>query len=300
MLVDFGGYTEHCRPGIAAFRPASVQLAHIGFPGSMAAPWIDYRITDRIATPPAQERFWREKLVFMPDSYFLYDGEQDTPAEPVTRAEYGLPEDAFVFCSHNNSYKIEPEIFSVWMSLLRELPDSVLWLAARNPAVEPNLLLEARVRGVDPARLVFAHPESRQRYFSRYRLADLFLDTPQYTAATTACDALWMGLPLLSTKRDHFTSRQAASILSALRMTDLVAETLEDYRARALRYATRPLELQSVRERLLRARGEAPMFRTKDYVRSYESALDTMVRRWREGKPPAHLHFFSDGNIRMD
>jgi len=300
VLVDFGGYTEHCRPGIAAFRPASVQLAHIGFPGSMAAPWIDYRITDRIATPPVQERFWREKLVFMPESFFLYDGEQDTPAESATRAEYGLPENAFVFCNHNNGYKIEPEIFSQWMSLLSALPDSVLWLAARNPAIEPNLLSEARARGVNPERLVFAHPDSRQRYFSRFRLADLFLDTPQFTAATTACDALWMGLPLLSLSRDHFTSHHANSLLSALGMSDLVVESLQEYRALALRLANEPETLQSVKRRIASAREHAPMFRTANYVRNYESALDAMVRRWRGGKLPANLHVLSDGSLRED
>lgn len=300
VLVDFGGYTEHCRPGIAAFRPAPVQIAHIGFPGTMGAPWIDYRITDRVATPPEQEKFWREKLVFMPGSFFLYDNAQATPAEPVTRAEYGLPDNVFVFCSHNNSYKIDPEIFSVWMSLLRELPEAVLWLVARSPAIETNLRAEARARGVEPDRLIFAPHDSRSRYFSRYGLADLLLDTPQFTAATTACDALWMGLPLLSLRREHFTSRQAASILSALGMADLVVENLADYRGIALRFATRPEELQAVRRRLARARNDAPMFRTEDYVRSYESALEAMVTRWREGKPPANLHVLADGGVRFD
>ena len=300
VLVDFGGYTQHCRPGIAAFRPAPVQLAHIGFPGTMGAPWIDYRITDRIATPPAQERYWREKLVFMPDSFFIYDGEQVRPTAPVTRAEYGLPEDAFVFCGFNNNYKIEPEIFSLWMSLLRELPHSVLWLAARNTAVEPNLRSEAKARGVNPARLVFAHPESRDRYFSRFRLADLFLDTPQFTAATTACDALWIGLPMLSMCRDHFASRQAGSILSALGMSDLVVKSLHDYRELALRLATEPDRLLSLRKRIARARDDAPMFQTQTYVRNYERALDAMVRRWCEGKPPANLHFLTDGGIRAE
>ena len=298
VLVDFGGYTEHCRPGIAAFRPAPVQLAHIGFPGTMGAPWMDYRITDRIATPPEQEKFWREKLVFMPGSFFIYDNEQAMPAEPVTRAEYGLPDGAFVFCSHNNSYKIDPEIFSVWMSLLRELPEAVLWLVARDTGIQVNLRAEARARGVDPARLLFAPHDSRQRYFSRYRLADLFLDTPQFTAATTACDALWMGLPLLSIRRDHFTSRQAASILSALGMADLIVETIVDYRRIAVRFATRPEELRMVRQRLANARSDAPMFRTQDYVRGYEGALDAMVARWHAGEPPANLHVLADGSVR--
>ena len=259
---------------------------------------MDYRITDRVATPPEQETFWQEKLVFMPHSFLLYDGEQEMPNEPVARVEYGLPEDAFVFCAQNNSYKIEPEIFSLWMSLLSELPDSVLWLAARDPRIKPNLTSEAQARGVDPARLVFAKPESRRRYFSRYRLADLFLDTPQFTAATTACDALWMGLPLLTVKRDHFTSRQAASILCALEMRDLVVDTLEDYRVCALRLAKNPDELNATKERLGRARSEAPMFKTTEYVRHYESALETMILRWRNGEPPAKLHVLADGSVR--
>jgi protein O-GlcNAc transferase len=298
VLVDFGGYTEHCRPGIAAFRPAPVQVAHIGFPGSMGAPWIDYRITDRVATPPEQERYWREKLVFMPHSFFLYDGEQDTPDEHVTRAQYGLPEGAVVLCSHNTSYKIDPEIFSLWMLLLRQLPSAVLWLVARDPAIKPNLWYEAEKRGVERARIVFAHPEPMRRYFSRYRLADLFLDTPQFTAATTACDALWMGLPLLSVRRGHFTSRQAASILNALGMSDLIVDTLEEYRDAALRLAQNPDELKAIRQRLERARDEAPMFRTADYVRHYERALKTMTIRWRNGETAENLHVLADGTVR--
>jgi len=300
VLVDFGGYTQNCRPGIPALRPAPVQLAHIGFPGTMGAPWIDYRLTDRIATPPAQEQFWQESLVFLPHSFFLYDGEQEMPDEPVTRAEYGLPEDAFVFCCHNNGYKLAPEIFSVWMALLQELPDAVLWLVARDARIEPNLRAEARSRGVDAARIFFAGRDTRRRYFSRYRLADLFLDTPHFTAATTACDALWMGLPLLTVKGESFTSRMAASIVCALGMSDLVVDGLEDYRSIALRLATDRAALHEIRQRLAQARLEAPMFRTRDYVRHYERALEVMAARRREGKPPAQLHVLEDGTVRAD
>ena len=298
VLVDFGGYTEHCRPGIGAFRPAPVQIAHIGFPASMGAPWIDYRITDRIATPAAQRRFWREKLVYMPHSFFLYDGEQDVPSEAVSRADYGLPDDAFVFCSHNNSYKMDPEIFSAWMRILKEAPGAVLWLVARDPRIEPNLLAEAGSRGIGRERIRFANPESKHRYFSRYRLADLFLDTPQFNAATTACDALWMGLPLLSLQRGHFTSRQAASILSALGMADMVVNTLDDYRVLALRLAANPADMKSLRDRVARARTAAPMFDTRNYVHCYESAIDAMMARWRQGKAAADLWLSSDGDAR--
>lgn len=299
VLVDFGGYTQHCRPGIAAFKPSPVQLAHVGFPGTMGAPWIDYRVSDRVATPPAQRPFWREHLIFMPHCFFPYEGDPGAHGVQVARPQYGLAEDAFVFCAHHNSYKIDPEIFSIWMGLLRELPHAVLWLVARDPAVEPNLRSEARARGVDPERLVFARPESRSRYLARYRLADLFLDAPQFTAATTACDALWMGLPLLSIARAHFPSRQAASILGALGMPELVVSNLEDYRVRALYLARNAKELQSLRRRLAGARTQAPMFRIADYVRAYELALEAVSLNWRAGKPPGDLQITADESARF-
>ena len=295
VLVDFGGYGEHCRPGIAAFRPAPVQLAHIGFPGTTGAPWIDYRITDRVVTPPGQEAFWSEKLVFMPDCFLIYDTAQAIPYVPPLREEYGLPDGAFVFCCHNNSYKIEPEIFSIWMSLLRDVPGAVLWLVSGSAATNSNLSSEARSQGVDSSRLIFAPREPKSRYMSRYRLADLFLDTPQYNAAVTACDALWMGLPVLSVSRQHFVSRQCASILSALGMPELVADTTDAYRSAAIRLATEPNARQALRSRLARARSDAPLFRAADYVRSYESALEFIVARWRDGKPPVNLRVSAEG-----
>lgn len=295
VLVDFGGYGGHCRPGIPAFRPAPVQLAHIGFPGTTGAPWLDYRITDRVVTPPGQEPFWSEKLVFMPDCFLICDTAQAIPFVPPARQEYGLPDGAFVFCCHNNSYKIEPEIFSIWMSLLRDLPGAVLWLVSGNEAIQSNLSVEARLRDVDSSRLIFAPREPKSRYLSRYRLADLFLDTPQYNAAVTACDALWMGLPVLSISRQHFVSRQCASILSALGMPELVVDTTDAYRSAAIRLATEPRALQALRSRLARARSDAPLFRAADYVRSYESALEFMVARWRDGKPPVNLRVSAEG-----
>ncbi len=237
VLVDFGGYTDHCRPGIAAFRPAPVQMAHIGFPGTMGAPWIDYRITDRIATPAAQEHFWREKLIFMPDSFFICDGAQELPDESVQRADYGLADDAFVFCSFNNYYKIEPEIFGIWMELLRQAPSSVLWLAGRDPVAAANLRKEAAPHGVPAERLIFAPFESRERYRARFRLADLFLDTPVFNAMTTACDALAAGLPVLTVRGSSFPSRVAASLLSAAGFTDGIVDSLEHYREQALAWS---------------------------------------------------------------
>ena len=298
LLIDFTGYTEHCRPGIAALRPAPVQLAHIGFPGTSGAPWIDYRITDAVVTPPEQEKQWSENLLFMPDSFFLYDGEQQRPSEPVQRSDYGLPDDVFVFCVHHNGYKLDPVIFSVWMALLKEVPDSVLWLSARHPAIGPNLRHQAAARGVDPARLVVSPLESRERYLSRFALADLFLDTIHFTAATTACDALWMGLPLLSIRGGTFTSRQSTSILTALGLPDMAMGSLEDYRLRALHLACNPDEMTEVRERVWRGCIESNVFRPEVYVRNFERAAETMMRRWREGLAPCRLTIAPSGEVR--
>ena len=300
LLVDFTGYTEHCRPAIPAQRPAPVQVAHIGFPGTSGAPWIDYRITDGIVTPPEQERHWSENLLLMPDSFFLYDGEQERPAESVRRSDYGLADDAFVFCAHHNGYKLDPVIFETWMGLLKEIPKAVLWISARHPAIGPNLRQQAVARGVDPARLVITPLELRSRYLARFVLADLFLDTIHFTAATTACDALWMGLPLLSIRGSTFTSRQSASILAALGMADMAVDSLEAYRERALHLACSPREMDELRERVRRGSLERNLFRPEAYVRHFERAAEVMVQRRREGLAPCRLRMTSAGEVRLD
>lgn len=286
ILVDLGGYTRHCRPGIPASHPAPVQVGYLGFPGTMGAAWIDYRITDRRATPAEQEAFWREKLVFLPDTFYIYDRSEQLPEGALSRAEYGLPEHAFVFCCFNNYYKIEPEIFAVWMEILKAVPSGVLWLAGRDPAALRNLRSEADKRDVDGARLVFAPFEARARYRARFRLADLFLDTPLFNAMTTACDALAAGLPVLTIAGTTFPSRVAASLLNAVGFADGISESLEAYRERAVRWGRNPAELRELKIRQLADPLTTPLFDTEGRVRQLEQAYEEMWRRYRGGLAP--------------
>jgi len=254
--------------------------------GSPAPSWIDYRLTDPLATPAQQEKFWREKLVFLPDTFYIYDRFEHLPDVALSRGEYGLPESGFVFCCFNNYYKIEPEIFAVWMEILKGVPSSVLWLAGRNPAAVGNLRREAEVRGVSGERLVFAPFEARERYRTRFRLADLFLDTPVFNAMTTACDALAAGLPLLTLAGSAFPSRVAASLLNAVHFPDGITDSLDAYRERAVHWGRNPAELRELKKRLLADPLNTPLFDTEGRVRQLEKAYEEMWRRYQAGLAP--------------
>lgn len=286
VLVDLGGYTEHCRPGIPALRPAPVQASFLGFPGTMGAGWIDYRITDRLATPGDQHKYWREKLIFLPDTFYLYDRFEQAPAASPSRGEYGLPEEGFVFCCFNNYYKIEPDVFGVWMDILRAVPASVLWLPGRSAAAVGHLRREAAARGVGSERLVFAPLEPRDRYRARFRLADLFLDTPVFNAMTTACDALAAGLPLLTVCGSAFPSRVATSLLHAAGFREGIADSLPAYRERAMRWGRNPDELRSLRKERLGDPLATPLFDTQARVRQLEKAYSEMWHRYESGLAP--------------
>jgi protein O-GlcNAc transferase len=286
ILVDVGGFTTFSRPLVFALRPAPIQVSYLAFPGTLAAAYIPYRITDRTATPAEQVRWWGEKLVYLPRTFFPYDEFERLPDVVLNRAEYGLPEDAFVFCCFNNLYKIEPSIFGVWMDLLRELPASVLWLSGRNPEAVGNLKGEAQARGLSADRLIFAPFESRDRYAARFRLADLFLDTPIFNAMTTACDALRAGLPLLTVAGEAFPSRVAASVVRAAGFEEGITDNVDEYKRRALEWATRPEQLLVHRRQLQASRARAPLFDTRSYVRHLERAFQTMWERHQRGQPP--------------
>ena len=286
ILVDVGGFTTFSRPMVFALRPAPIQVSYLAFPGTLAAAHIPYRITDRTATPAEQVRWWGEKLVYLPGTFFPYDEFERLPDVVLSRAEYGLPEGAFVFCCFNNLYKIEPSIFGVWMDLLRALPASVLWLSGRNAQAVGNLKGEAQERGVSADRLIFAPFESRDRYAARFRLADLFLDTPIFNAMTTACDALRAGLPLLTVAGEAFPSRVAASVLRAAGFDEGITDNVDEYKRRALEWATRPEQLLAHRQQVRAHRARAPLFDTRNYVRHLERAFQTMWERHQRGQPP--------------
>ena len=285
IAVDLMGYTRGCRPGILAYRPAPVQAGYLGFPGTTGADFMDYLIADRFVIPEEDRRHYSEQLVYLPGTYMVNHSRRIV-AEPPRRTEVGLPEAAFVFCCFNNSYKITPEVFDVWMRLLSKVRDSVLWLAGGNPSTEANLLNEATRRGVDPCRLVFASFTKRiEEHYARYRLADVFLDTA-YNGHVTAADALWAGLPVLTCTGKTFAGRVAGSLLRSLALPELITYSLDEYEAAALRFANDRRALRALREKLEKNKRSAPLFDADGFRRHIESAFTTMREIARRGEEP--------------
>jgi predicted O-linked N-acetylglucosamine transferase (SPINDLY family) len=287
ILVDLTGYTQTSRSGIMALRPAPIQVSWLGFPGTMGAPFVDYLIADSFIAPPGADGDYSEKLVRLPDAYQPNDRQRPMASTPG-RADCGLPENAFVFCCFNQTFKITPQVFDAWMRLLQALPDSVLWLLECNPWAKANLLREAQMRGIGPERLLFAPRVPMDKHLARQRLADLFLDTLPYNAHTTASDALWAGLPVLTCSGDTFASRVAGSLLHAAGLAELVTDSLEEYERQALRLATHRGELQALRARLEQV-ATTPLFDTARFARNLESAYLALWRRFLDGQPPQAL-----------
>jgi protein O-GlcNAc transferase len=285
IAVDLKGYTQDARPEILGFRPAPIQVSFLGFPGTMAADFIDYVIADEVVLPFERQRYFTEKIVHVPDCYQPNDSKRNIADRAPTRAEAGLPEQGFVFCCFNNNYKISPAVFAVWMRILGNVPGSVLWLLRDNAGAQANLRAQAQACGIDPARLVFADRVSLAVHLARHRLADLFLDTLPYNAHTTASDALWAGLPVLTCQGVAFAGRVAASLLRAARLPELVTHSLADYEAAALALAGDESRLAALRERL-RSKGTSPLFDSRRFCRHIEAAYATMWDIWQQDGAP--------------
>jgi len=289
ILVNLNGYFGEERTGVFARRPAPLAVNYLGFPGTMGADYIDYIIADRHVIPPQDARHYAEKVVHLPDCYQANDSRRRIGASAPSRREAGLPEDGFVFCCFNNNHKIVPDVFSVWMNLLREVPGSVLWLLEGNPSVTQNLRREAAARGVAGARIVFAPRVAPDRHLARHRLADLFLDTLPHNAHTTASDALWTGLPLVTCVGSTFAGRVAASLLAALGLDELATASLGEYEALALRFARDPALLGAVRRKLATRRDTNPLFDARRLCRHMEAAFVRMWDRHRGGEAPENF-----------
>ncbi|WP_295556562.1 tetratricopeptide repeat protein [uncultured Hyphomicrobium sp.] len=286
ILVDLKGYTRHARTEILAYRPAPIQVNYLGYPATMGADFIDYIVADAIITPNEHQDDYSERIVQLPNCYQPNDRQRRISDDTFTRAELGLPENGFVFCSFNNTYKITSEVFDVWMRLLAKVPGSVLWILAPDSGCQRNLMREAEARGIDPSRLVFADRMPIERHLARHRLADLFLDTLPCNAHTTASDALWAGLPVLTCLGETFSGRVAASLLSAMNLSDLIAGSLDDYERIALSLAEDRTKLDSIRNRISVERDTSPLFDTARYTRNLERAYETMVDIMRRGEAP--------------
>ncbi|MCB5173554.1 tetratricopeptide repeat protein [Microvirga lenta] len=286
ILIDLKGHTQDARTQIFAYRSAPIQVNYLGYPGTMGADFIDYIIGDPTVTPMDQQSYYKERIVQLPHCYQPNDTKRDISLEVPTRVECGLPEGAFVFCCFNNTYKLIPALFDIWMRLLKAVPGSVLWLIEANDVVKHNLRSEAAARGVDPARLVFALKMPVPKHLARHCHADLFLDTLPYNAHTTASDALWAGLPIVTCLGDSFAGRVAASLLRSIGMPELVTFTLEEYEGLALKLATQPSMLSDIRRKLIHNRLSAPVFDIETYSRDLERAYTRMVEIWQSGRPP--------------
>jgi predicted O-linked N-acetylglucosamine transferase (SPINDLY family) len=285
VAVDLSGFTDGCRPAILAHRPAPIQVNYLGYVGTMGANFIDYIIVDPVLVPTEQDAFFAEKLVHLPECYLPSDTTRRIGETCAPRSAYGLPERGFVFACFNNNYKITPPIFGVWMRLLRAIPDSVLWLRADNRWAVENLHRQAEARGVAADRLIAAARCPLPEHLARHRLADLFLDTLPYTAHSTAVDALWSGLPVLTCTGRSYAARSAGSLLRAIGLADLVTGTLDEYEALAVKLARNPQLLSDLRDRLARNRSTRPLFDMSRFCRHLESAYQEMYARWQRGEP---------------
>ena len=290
ILVDLMGYTGLARTACVAMRPAPIQVSWLGFPATMGAEFIDYLIADPIVAPPEHSEFYQERLVRLPHSYMPTDHTQPISRSTLDRSSQGLPTDVPVFCCFNNSYKITPEVFQVWMAILSRVSDAVAWLNITHPIARNNLRRESQKYGINPDRLIFAERvPDKANHLARLQLADLFLDTPFYNAHTTACDALWAGLPTLTCIGQTFQSRVGASLLTAARIPELIARDLNEYEQIAVQMATDPNRLTSLRTRLQDDRERLPLFDTPRFVRHLEQAFLTMWQIHESGKPASEF-----------
>jgi len=289
IAVDLKGYTGDARPGIFAHRAAPVQVGYLGYPGTLGAAYVDYLIADRTVVPEGSEGYYREQLLYLPDSYQVNDAKRRIAVRRYEREELELPREGFVYCCFNSNYKILPATFGVWMRILGRVPGSVLWLLEDNAEAAKNLRAAAAGHGVQPERLVFAPRVVVGEHLARHRCADLFLDTLPCNAHTTASDALWAGLPVLTCLGEGFAARVAGSLVRAVGLPELITESLAAYEELAVQLAGDAERLGALRARLERNRGTAPLFDTLRYTRHLESAYALIHARRLAGLPPASI-----------
>jgi predicted O-linked N-acetylglucosamine transferase (SPINDLY family) len=288
ILIDLKGHTVNGRLGIFAHRPAPVQVTYLGFPGTSGANYIDYMIGDAEVSPLSEAAFYTEKLALLPNCYQPNDRKRPLP-QPDQRVVHGLPEDALVLSGFNQPFKLSPEIFDVWCDLLHKLPSAVLWLLAWNDTAPDSLRLEAKKRGIDPQRLVFAKKVHISEHISRFALADIYLDAWPCNGHTTASDALWAGVPVVTNAGDSFAQRVASSLLRNVGQPDLICHGIEAYKSKVLELAADKGKRDAICAQLQQARDDAPLFDSDRYAKDFSDMLWRMAERDAQGLPPDHL-----------
>jgi predicted O-linked N-acetylglucosamine transferase (SPINDLY family) len=288
ILVNLNGYFGAQRSGLFALRPAAVQVSYMGFPATLGAPYIDYVLADRMVVPEDERRFFDEQVVYLPDTYWVNDSRRAIADRVPSRAECGLPETGFVFCNFNNSYKLLPATFALWLRVLEQVPGSVLWLwQGTNPVFADNIRREAAAQDVAADRLVFAGPLPSEENLARLKLADLVLDSLPYNAHTTAADVLWTGVPILTLRGTTWPGRVAASLLAAISLPELITDSEDDFAAKAVALARDPTRLVALKQKLADNRLTTPLFDTARWTRNAEAAYVQMHARNQRGEAPA-------------
>jgi predicted O-linked N-acetylglucosamine transferase (SPINDLY family) len=289
IAVDLKGHTQDARPGIFSYRCAPIQVNYLGYPGTMGADYMDYLIADPALIPEQGRIHYTEKIAYLPHSYQVNDSKRRISEKQFTREECGLPDGAFVFCCFNNNFKITPQTFEGWMRILKAVSGSVLWLLEDNALAAQNLRKEAQARGIPSSRLVFAERIPLAEHLARHKLADLFLDTLPCNAHTTASDALWAGLPVLTLAGNSFAGRVAASLLNAIGLPELITSRQKDYETLAIALANQPGQLATLREKISRNRLSAPLYDVALFTQHIEAAYEAIHARSLAALPPQHL-----------
>jgi predicted O-linked N-acetylglucosamine transferase (SPINDLY family) len=286
IAIDLTGYTNQCRTGLFSYRLAPIQINYLGYPGTLGADFIDYIVADQNLIPESFQKFYTEKPIYLPHTYWPTDNTVIISQKVQTREDMGLPSDGFVFCCFNNNYKISPKEFGIWMRLMTKVEGSVLWLLKSNKWAEQNLKKEAEARGISADRVIFAERVENSEHLARHRLADLFLDTFNVNAHTTASDALWAGLPVVTKLGRGFAARVAGSLLSAVGLPELITHDEEAYEVLILKLATNPKKLDKIKKKLEVNRLSQPLFNTEQYTKHLENGYRQAYQKYFDGESP--------------
>ena len=285
ILVNLNGFFGLARQGIFSYRASPIQVNYLGFPGTIGTDYIDYIIADKIVIPPDSQQYYSENVVYLPNSYQANDDKKKFSSRKFTRAQLALPEKGFIFCCFNNTYKITPATFDGWARIMERVEGSILWLLANSQIVKDNLIKEALARGISADRIVFSESLELSDHLARHDLADLFLDNLPYNAHTTASDALWAGLPVLTLVGDSFAGRVTASLLNAIELPELITQNQEEYEALAIKLANNSQMLAAIKQKLDKNRLTTPLFNSAQFARHLEQAYTKMYERYQSDLP---------------
>jgi predicted O-linked N-acetylglucosamine transferase (SPINDLY family) len=289
IAIDLKGFTQNMRLGAFAHRCAPIQVNYLGYPGTIGAPYMDYIIADKTIIPEESQKYYSEKIVYLPNSYQVNDSKRKISDKIFTKEEFGLPKDKFIYCCFNNSYKITPQTFDGWMKILNEVQESVLWLLEDNITATKNLKKEAANRGIDPNRLIFSERIPLEEHLARHKLADLFIDTVPCNAHTTCSDSLWAGLPVLTLTTKSFAGRVSASLLNAIMLPELITDTQEQYEALAIELSRNKEKLEKIKKKLVANKLSTSLFNTSTFTKNIEKAYEVMYEKYCEDIVAANI-----------